>query len=289
MHKLKTAEIVAFHKTLTSYYYEHGRHDMLWRRPDASDNFDPYKIMVSELMLQQTQVDRVTPKYKEFIHDYPTVKELAKVELGDILKLWSGLGYNRRAKYIWQTARKVVEDYDGEFPETLQELITLPGIGPNTAGAIMAYAYDQPIVFIETNIRTVIIHYFFNDKTGVADADIRQILEQLVPGHPKHDKTRLLGAVLSPREFYWAMMDYGSYLKKTVGNLSRASKHYVRQSAFHGSKRQLRGKVVKLLTFGPLNEQKLHAEISDERLNDVLDGLIHEEMIVRRGKTYHLR
>lgn len=286
--QLTTSEIVAFHKALTDYYYEHGRHDMLWRQPEQGGHFDPYKIMVSELMLQQTQVERVTPKYREFLHTFPTVRSLAKAELGDVLKVWNGLGYNRRAKFIWQAAQTVVLDYHGYFPETVTELIRLPGIGPNTAGAIMAYAYDKPAIFIETNIRTVIIHHFFKDKTSVPDTAIREVLAAVIPHRPKHDKTRLLGAVLGPRQFYWAMMDYGSHLKKTVGNASRASKHHSRQSAFQGSKRQLRGQVIKLLTQGAHKSAELHTKLPDERLDDILAVLIGEGMIAKRGDTYYL-
>lgn len=280
-------EIVAFHKTLTDYYYESGRHDMLWRSPDKKGNFDPYKILVSEMMLQQTQVDRVTPKYTAFLKQFPTVRSLAGASLGDVLKLWNGLGYNRRAKFIWQAAQAVMQDFEGQFPETATELQRLPGIGPNTAGAIMAYAYNQPVIFIETNIRTVIIHYFFKDKSGVPDADIRAVMEAVVPARGETGK-EIQGVVLEPRQFYWAMMDYGSYLKKTVGNVSRASKHYTRQSAFHGSRRQLRGQIIRLLTVKSATAKVLHERIKDERLDDVLDTLMAEGMISRRGTTYKL-
>lgn len=286
--KPKTSEIVAFHKTLTNFYYESGRHDMAWRQPDKQGLFDPYKIMVSELMLQQTQVDRVTPKYQLFLRHFPDVKSLSEASLGEVLKVWNGLGYNRRAKYIWQAAQAVDSDFDGQFPETAEQLKKLPGVGPNTAGAIMAYAYNQPVIFLETNIRTVIIHHFFKDKADIPDGDIRDILDLLVPYHPKHDTTRMRGAVLGPREFYWAMMDYGSYLKKTVGNLNRVSKHYSKQTKFHGSRRQLRGRVIRELTAKPHSKKALMDMVDDERLDAVLDALIREGMIARKGSVYHL-
>jgi A/G-specific adenine glycosylase len=285
--KLSTSEIVTFQKILTGFYYESGRHDMLWRKAGSGGHFDPYKIMVSELMLQQTQVDRVAPKYTAFLQAFPTVEDLAQATLGDVLTLWNGLGYNRRAKFIWQAAQVVVKEYEGQFPDTETDLQKLPGIGLNTAGAIMAYAYNQPVVFIETNIRAVIIHHFFKDKTGVPDKDIREVMEAIVPAG-KNNKGRMQGSVLSPREFYWAMMDYGSYLKKTVGNTARASKHYVKQSTFQGSKRQLRGQVIRELTAGPLKLAELQARIDDERLQDILDALHAEGMISGRGDTYHL-
>lgn len=284
---ITTARIVAFHKTLTQYYYVNGRHDMLWRKPDKNGNFDPYKIMVSELMLQQTQVDRVTPKYSAFLAAFPDVATLAAVELSEVLKLWSGLGYNRRAKYIWQTAGQVVHDYEGHFPDAREDLQRLPGIGPNTAGAIMAYAYNQPVVFVETNIRTVILYHFFKDMSAVPDADISSAMAAVIPQAGIADRA-VQGAVLGPREFYWAMMDYGTHLKKTVGNLNHASKHYSKQAKFHGSKRQLRGQIIKLLTDGPQTIRHIQALISDERLDAVIDGLIDEGLLRRQGNTLRL-
>jgi A/G-specific adenine glycosylase len=279
--RLTTPKIVSFHRALTDYYYQSGRHDMLWRRPGKGGHFDPYKILVSEVMLQQTQVDRVTPKYSAFMQTFPTVQELAAAKLSDVLKVWNGLGYNRRAKYLWQAAQMIVDDFDGQFPDTLAELKRIPGIGSNTAGAILAYAYNKPVVFVETNIRTVIIHHFFKDKTSVHDSEIKEVLDKVLP-------SKVSGAILSPREFYWAMMDYGTYLKKTVGNLSRSSRHYTRQSKFQGSLRQLRGQVIRLLTDGPLTEKNLHDAINDERLDDVLDALEREAFIARHGRQVRL-
>lgn len=286
--KIETAKIVTFNRALTEYYYQSGRHDMLWRQPGAGSHYDPYKILVSEMMLQQTQVDRVTAKYTGFLHEFPTVSDLAAARLSEVLKVWNGLGYNRRAKYIWQAARIVVDDYEGEFPETVSELIRIPGIGPNTAGAIVAYAYNQPAIFVETNIRTVIIHHFFKDKSDVTDKEIKSVLAMLLIEPWDKDKQGMHGAVLEPRQFYYAMMDYGSYLKKSVGNLSRASKHYTKQSKFKGSLRQLRGQIIRTLTDGPLSEKALQEDISDERLDDALDALEREGMISRHGGRVRL-
>lgn len=286
--RLSTSQIVAFHRALTGHYYEHGRHGMLWRIPDKNGKFDPYRILVSEMMLQQTQVDRVTPKYTQFLRKFPTVQALGDAKLGDVLKVWIGLGYNRRAKYIWQAARMVEKDYNGVFPDTVEELKSIPGIGPNTAGAIMAYAYNQPIVFVETNIRTVIIHHFFKDRGDVTDTAIKEVLAVLLPEDWDKDAQATRGVTLGPREFYWALMDYGSYLKKTAGNAARASKYYSKQSAFAGSLRQLRGQVIRVLTDGPLTEKNLQDQIDDERLGDVLDALVREGLIARHGAQVRL-
>ena len=142
-----------FESVLWRYYREHGRHDLPWRQAAAIQN--PYKIMLSELMLQQTQVDRVIPKYELFLREFPTLHALAAADQSQVLSAWSGLGYNRRARYIHQAAQMIERDYKNKFPATHDELVTLPGVGPNTAGAILAYAYNQPAVFIETNVRTV--------------------------------------------------------------------------------------------------------------------------------------
>jgi A/G-specific adenine glycosylase len=283
--RITTSHIVSFHRALTDYYYQSGRHDMLWRHSEKNGHFDPYKIFISEVMLQQTQVDRVTPKYTQFLHKFPTVHDLAAVNLSEVLKMWSGLGYNRRAKYIWLAAKMIDKQFAGQFPNTTKELQTIPGIGPNTAGAIMAYAYNLPVVFIETNIRTVIIHHFFKDKVGVSDHEIKEVLAKVLPAAVQKD---VHAGVLNPREFYWAMMDYGSYLKKSVGNLSRASKHYTKQSKFQGSLRQLRGKVIKLLADGPMTVKSVQEHIADERIDDVLTALEREGMIGRHGSRVHL-
>jgi A/G-specific adenine glycosylase len=260
-----------FQTEVWDYYHAHGRNQLPWRVTT-----DAYHVAVSELMLQQTQVSRVIPKYHQFLEQFPTVQELAAAPLGDVLLAWSGLGYNRRAKFLWQTAQQVVRDYDGVFPERLDELIQLPGIGSNTAGAILAYAYDQPVVFVETNIRTVFIRHFFDDQTsGVTDKAILElVVETLDREHP--------------REWYWALMDYGAYLKQMVGNLNRLSKTYARQSTFQGSRRQVRGQILRALGSGARTLAALQKQIPDERLSAVLDDLVSEQLIRRRGKSYHL-
>lgn len=259
---------------LWEYYHDFGR-ELPWREPEADGSFDPYKIMVSEIMLQQTQVSRVIPKYQEFLTQLPTVHDLAKSSLGDVLRLWQGLGYNRRAKFLWQAAQKVEQEYKGVIPDDQMQLTKLPGIGINTAGAICAYAYNQPIVFVETNIRTVYIHHFFNDRDDVHDKELMPIIEQTI------DKEH-------PREFYWALMDYGSHLKQEVGNVSRSSKHYAKQSKFEGSRRQIRGQILKLLGTKQLTSAQIATNIGDERLESVLADLAKEGLITDISGTYQL-
>lgn len=252
------------------YYAQHGR-DLPWRQPAADGLFDPYKILISEVMLQQTQVSRVIPKFAAFMQRFPTAQDLARAPLAEVLKAWSGLGYNRRAKYLHQAAQQI----GGDFPQTMAGLVQLPGVGPNTAVAILVYAFNQPLPFIETNIRTVYIHHYFQDQTDVDDKQLLPLIEQTL------DREH-------PREWFWALMDYGSHLKTTVGNASRNSKHYAKQSTFQGSRRQIRGQVIKLLNTQPQTFASLTKQIPDERLKAVLTDLVKEELIVKRKNLYNI-
>lgn len=231
--------------------------------------------MVSEVMLQQTQVQRVLPKFETFLQKFPTIKLLAQAPLGEVLKTWSGLGYNRRAKYLHQAVQSIVSEYSGVFPQTTEELVKLPGIGRNTAGAIVVYAFNKPALFVETNIRTVYIHHFFHDQAEVPDSAIIEKLEQTL------DKKQ-------PREFYWRLMDYGTQLKKKQGNLTRKSKMYTKQSTFAGSNRQLRGRVLRELADGELTRQQLKQRIKDERLDGVLERLQIEGLIAKKKQHFVL-
>lgn len=222
------ADLKRLVRTVLMYHGRHGRHTLPWRQTT-----DPYKIFVSEVMLQQTQVDRVIPYYKRFLREFPTIKSLAKSELTTVLKLWSGLGYNRRAKMLHEAAKEVNKNYGGRMPRARSELEGLRGVGPYTAGAIRAFAYNEPEVFIETNIRTVLLHELFPKSRKVTDKTLLPILELLVE------------QVKNPRDWYSGLMDYGSFLKQEFPNPSRKSKHHVKQSKFEGSLRQVRGAILK--------------------------------------------
>jgi A/G-specific adenine glycosylase len=264
-----------FQQIVYAYYDRHGRHDLPWRQTQADGNYSPYAIVVSELMLQQTQVSRVILKYQQFLDVFPDQVSLAEAPLGDVLRIWIGLGYNRRAKFLHQAAQMIQRDFQGVFPSTLAELTKLPGVGANTAGAIMAYAFNEAVPFVETNIRTVFIHHFFPEQSAVDDKQILAMAAQVLDRQ-------------NPRLWYWALMDYGAHLKLTAGNASRASKSYNRQSAFHGSRRQLRGQVIRLLTEQPLKLVDLQQMISDERLIVVLDALVQESLIQKRNDSFSL-
>lgn len=264
-----------FQTIVWEYYRHQGRHDLPWRQPEADGSFDAYKIMVSEVMLQQTQVSRVIPKYQDFIKQFPDVKHLAAAEQGEVLRVWSGLGYNRRAKFLHLAAKEIDTHYGGMVPATADELVQLPGIGPNTAGAILAYAFNRPVTFIETNIRSVFIHHFFEQQASVTDRAILELVQQTLD-------------VQRPREWYWALMDYGVYLKQSVRNPSTRSRHYAKQSRFQGSRRQLRGQILRLLSDRSYTQSALTNTINDERLPTVLGELLNEHLIQQQGTRYYL-
>lgn len=229
---LDSTTIRSFRTIIRSYYKKNGR-DLSWRRTK-----DPYRIFVSEIMLQQTQVERVLKKYEEFLTAFPDFESLAQARLDRLLKVWSGMGYNRRSLAMKAAAEKVVNEYNGILPKAPDQLITFPGIGKATAGSIPAFAFDVPSVFVETNIRRVYIHFFFHDDNAVHDNDILPLVEKTL------DRS-------DPKNWYYALMDYGVMLGRRDENQNRRSVHYARQSAFEGSKRQARGKVLKELTVKP--------------------------------------
>lgn len=170
--------IEAFRRAVVEHYRGHGR-DLPWRRTR-----DPYAILVSEVMLQQTQVPRVIPKYEEFLASFPTVLDLARATIAEVLCVWQGLGYNRRALALQKAAQSIVTDHSGLVPDSPALLRALPGIGPATAAAVCVFSYDRPLVFIETNIRAAYIHFFFQECVSIPDAAILPLVDprQTVPG-----------------------------------------------------------------------------------------------------------
>ena len=217
-----------FRASVLGHYREHGR-DLPWRRTR-----DPYEILVSEVMLQQTQVSRVLPKYDLFLARFPALSTLAAAPLSAVLTAWQGLGYNRRALALHRAAQTVMDEHRGRLPRSVSELRRLPGIGPATAAAVCVFAYGHPLVFIETNIRSAFLHHFFRECSTVPDTDILPLIEATL------DRD-------NPRDWYYALMDYGAWVKKTQPNPSRRSKHHTTQTPFRGSRRQLRAQVLRLL------------------------------------------
>lgn len=253
-------------------FYETHKRDFAWRNIQ-----NPYYVAVSEIMLQQTQTSRVEIKYDEFIKIFPDIKTLAQASLRDVLAAWQGLGYNRRGKFLHEMAQKIVMEHEGVFPNDAQLLRRLPGIGPYTASSICAFAYNKPTVFIETNIRAVYLHSFFQSQENVHD-------NQLLP---------LIAATVdqeNPREWYYALMDYGVVLKKTVTNPSRKSKHHVTQSKFEGSDRQIRGMILRLLLEKGMSMQQLCSIIDrdSERVMRIVEQLCNERLIQPQSDIFFM-
>jgi len=273
----------AFIKTVYDYYKENGRHDLVWRHPTlklrhGNKDFDPYRIAVSEVMLQQTQVTRVKEKYKEFLIVFPSLKSLADAPLIEVLKVWTGLGYNRRAKFLKSMAESIIRDHKGEFPKTVEGLEKLPGVGHYTARAIATFAYNQPHTFNETNIRTVYMHHFFLESLELVDDKV------LLP---------LIEATLDwehPREWYWALMDYGSYLKSQGIKIHRNSKQYIKQKPLKGSIREVRGSIVKILAQGPQTILSLRKSTGFDtaRYNSAIEQLVAEKLIEKKAGRYQI-
>jgi len=244
---------------------------MPWRT-DVS----PYSIFVSEVMLQQTQVARVMVKYVEFMRAFPDFISLSNASTTQLLSVWQGMGYNRRALYLRSAASLICEKYQGIMPTTPILLDELPGIGPATACSISAFAYNSPVVFIETNIRRVFIHHFFKDRVEIDDEEILPLVEKTV------DKK-------NPREWYWALMDYGAYLGKQGENANTKSKTYVKQKKFEGSVREVRGGVLKELLKKPHSIDDLKKIFTDERLETAVEQLEKEGFIEKFNKWYKIK
>ncbi len=280
-----------FKKIIWDYYKKHGRHDLPWRKTK-----NPYKILISEVMLQQTQVSRVIVKYKSFLKEFPTVESLAKAPLSSVLKEWVGLGYNRRAKHLKLCAEKVCSDMvaktfnfkklnvrpsspEATIKENFNYLTSLPGIGPATAGDILAFAYNIPVPVIETNIRSVFIHFFFSVKDSpwqVSDKEIMPLIEETLD-------------IENPREWYWALFDYGAYLKNSkIKNPNHRSKSYMKQSPFKGSNREKRSNILKLILEKPRTEKEIVETLGYEKEVVVrnLEQMVKESLIQKEKNKF---
>ncbi|MDO4437288.1 MAG: adenine glycosylase [Coriobacteriaceae bacterium] len=246
--------------------------DLPWRQTR-----DAYEIWLSEVMLQQTQVARVQTRWQEWLDRFPSVFSLAEASTADVLAAWQGMGYNRRALALKATAEEVVRAYDGVFPAGTKELVALPGIGPATAQGIRAFAYDLPGVYLETNVRTVVLHHLFPDVPSVPDKELVPLVQATCPAGEGGCADANTGTPFAepqdeadtPRSWYYAMLDYGAYLKKTVPNPSRRAKAYTRQSKFEGSRRQKRAEVVRMLLTAQAAGEALDAGAILQGLNRV--------------------
>jgi A/G-specific adenine glycosylase len=266
-----TEEAVSAFRTLVYRQYQNSGRELPWRKTD-----NPYEIFVSEIMLQQTTVKRVLTKYTEFISAFPDFASLSTSSLKDVLKLWSGLGYSRRALSLKRSAHMVMKDFSGLLPSEPDKLVTLPGVGKATASAVSAFAFNYPAVFVETNIRALYIHFFFNDTNNIKDSALLPLVKITLDNS-------------NPRRWYYALMDYGVIIKKMYRNPSQKSAHYHKQSPFKGSNRQKRSMIVKTLLIHPsLSETEISAMLNQSpiEVKKNLSELEKEGMIVRKNNAY---
>lgn len=267
MKTLSIDQIEQFQKLIYDFYAQHKR-DFIWR-----EEVTPYKILISEVMLQQTQTARVVPKFENWLTQFPDFATLAQASNHDVLSAWQGLGYNRRGLALKKIAEIVISHHDGQLPSDPITLQTFPAIGPNTAGSICAFAFNMPIVFIETNIRTVYTHSFFEGQSEITDKQLLPLIEQTIDTN-------------NAREWYYALMDYGVHLKSQLPKINSASKHYAKQSRFEGSKRQVRGAVIKILTQLKVVDYETLLELlifelpeNKQDHNQIIKSLVDEKII----------
>ena len=264
--------IVRFRRKVREYYRRHGRR-FPWR-----ETTDPWAILVSEVMLQQTQTGRVAEQFPIFMRAFPTPVRLARASLPRVLQLWQGMGYNRRAKHLWNAARELRTQFNSVVPSDPETLRSLPGIGPYTAGAIAAFAFNQRTVFLETNIRAALIAEFFPGRHGVPDDELLPYAAAVLP-------------TTNVAAWYQAFMDYGAWIKRTHPGITSRAGAYVRQSPFHGSVRQLRGRLLKTVlarTEVSIRELGLLAPERPAQLREALEGLIRDQMIERSGTIFRV-
>jgi A/G-specific adenine glycosylase len=228
-------------------------------------------------MLQQTQTQRVVEKYTQFIAHFSSFEALAKAPTAKVIGAWVGLGYNRRALALQGIAQKVVTECGDILSDNPDVLITYKGLGPATAASIVTFAFNKPTVFIETNVRTVFLHAFFNGQQDVHDKQLLPFIAATVDQN-------------NPREWYYALMDCGVLLKKLYKNPSRQSKHHTQQSKFQGSDRQLRGAIVRLLTQNNAATMTDFENLCDdrERMQKIVQGLCKDGLFVVKGSMYTL-
>lgn len=264
--------------------WERGRElyrDLPWR-----DTHDPYAILLSEVMLQQAQVSRVMGRWEQWLETFPTIADLASAPLPPVLELWQGMGYNRRALNLKRCAEEVVAMHDGVVPSDKKALLALPGIGPSTSAGVRIFAFRQPDMYLETNVRAVFIHELFPGRESVADKELVSLVEATCPQDAR------------VRAWYYALLDYGAYLKKTMPNPTRRSRHYTRQSKFEGSHRQKRAYLLRRVIDDALSTEDLARDLAQserasgrqepsvEEVRAILDELEREGFVMRRGDAW---
>lgn len=268
-----------FHNVILRWYSK-NRRDLPWRNTD-----DPYKILVSEVMLQQTQVSRVVLKYHEFLKAFPDIETLARASDRKLFKIWAGLGYWRRARFLKETAQKIAKERNGKFPQDPVILDALPGVGEYTARALACFAFGRCEAFLDTNIRRVYLHFFFRKQKDVQDEEILKIARKTMWRK-------------NPREWHYALFDYGATVLKDK-RINRRSRAYHKQSRFEGSFRSFRTKAVRFLLDHPKQgvqgrtlrtflDQELAKENSPHRAEAIISALLKDGTIKKSGKFYFI-
>jgi len=263
-------DIAAFRRAVLELYEREGR-DFAWRRTT-----DPWAILVSEVMLQQTQTARVALKYDAWMTRFPNAASLAAASTADVYDAWRGLGYNSRGLRLRACAALCVEKYSGVPPVDERLLLELPGVGRYTARAVLAFAYGISSAFLETNIRAALIFHFFPKQERVSDRALEAIAASLLSGN-------------DPRTWYYALMDYGAWLKKREPNPARKAAAYARQSRFEGSVRQARGAILRIIAAGgqaSLEQVAAEAGIDYGRATKAAAGLLRDGLIRQDGQTF---
>jgi A/G-specific adenine glycosylase len=263
--------------------------DLSWRR-----SRDPYAVLVSEVMLQQTQVSRVETAYEAWLDEFPTFDALAAAPLERVLEAWQGLGYNRRAVALKRTAELVAERFGGELPLDEGELRSLPGVGPATAAGVLVFAFDRPAVYLETNVRAVFLHELFADRECVSDSEISPLVSAAL--------TAAFALGIRPRQWYCSLLDYGAHLKRTMPNPSRRSAHHASQSRFEGSRRQKRARLLRAVMARPGLPAKEYSDelstaehdagrnaVSASEVEVILGDLASEGFLARDRGTWSVR
>src|SRR3989344_7649769 len=249
-------------------------------------------------MLQQTQVSRVLPKYKEFLKAFPTLEALAKSSDKKLLKVWSGLGYWRRAEYLKETAKIITKEYGGKFPKDPKILETFPGIGHYTARALACFAFGSTEAFLDTNIRREYLHFFFPEKHHVSDKEILKVAQRATTNLRICKKSKYRG--ITPREWHYALFDYGALVLKDKA-INKRSRHYAKQSKFEGSFRSFRTQAVKFLLSASRNKtthnalEKYIQELLNQKTSSysysyasIIDSLLKDGLLKKSPTHYFL-
>ena len=259
--------IQEFQKKVFSFYKKYGR-ELPWRKTT-----DPYKILLSELMLQQTQVNRVILYYEKWISRWPTIHALASASLAEVLQAWMGLGYNTRAINLHKAARKIVAEFNNDVLEAMKQYKEIPGVGRYTSQAVQIFSTNANLVTVDTNIRRIFIKEF-NLPEKVSDKALWELAERCLPRGKS-------------RDWHNALMDYGALFltaKKT------GIKPKTQQSQFEGSDRQIRARILRCLLKEKMSLSELEKTVRIEqiRLRQILDKMMNEKIIMTKNNSYQL-